>query len=179
MARALKLVRLSRYRTEDPTTSPDVQEKIVDEWIERNGHTLAGTAANLVCRNIKVGSFARPEAGNWLTYRKREFDLAVWARQDRAIRNMADMSDLVRWAKENKKTLVFVKGPGGETMTLDMTSGAFAEFIAMVYAFAAQAEAQADSERVTETRAFMRAVGRYAGGWTPFGFRPFARDTGK
>jgi DNA invertase Pin-like site-specific DNA recombinase len=120
----------------------------------------------------KVGPFARKELGDWLTYRKSDFDIAAWARQDRAIRNMADMSDLVRWARTERKMLVFVKGPGGGAMVLEMKLGPFGEFIAQVYAFAAQAEAQADSERVAETHAWLRSNGQYGGGWVPFGYRP-------
>jgi site-specific DNA recombinase len=179
MARALKAIRLSRYRIEDPTVSPTVQEETIDDWIERNGHTAVGKAADLDVSAYKIGPFARPELGNWLTYRKSEFDLVVWARLDRAIRNMADMSDLVRWAKENTKTLLFIHGPGGDTLTLDMRSGPVAELIAMIFAFAAQAEAQADSERVTESRAYMRLIGRYAGGWTPIGYRPTENTPGR
>jgi DNA invertase Pin-like site-specific DNA recombinase len=179
MARAIKLIRLSRYRTEDPTVSPDVQDKLCDKWINEHSHTLVGRGADLDVSAFKISPFARPEAGNWLTYRKNEFDIVVWARLDRAIRNMADMSDLVRWAKENKKTLVFVKGPSGNPLILDMSIDTMGEFLAMVFAFAAQAEAQADSERVTEARSFMRHAGRYAGGWTPFGYKPAERKQGK
>jgi DNA invertase Pin-like site-specific DNA recombinase len=172
MPRVLKAIRQSRYRTQDPNTTHKVQDEIIERWIAENRHTPIGDATDLDVSAYKVGPFARPQLGDWLTFRKSEFDIVVWARLDRAIRNMADMSDLVRWAKENRKTLVFVNGPGGSTMTLDMASDAMAEFIALIFAFAAQSEAQADSERVTETRAFLRAVGRYAGGWTPFGYSP-------
>jgi len=89
---------------------------------------------------------------------------------------MTDMSELVRWARTERKTLVFVKGPGGGAMVLDMRTGSFAEFIAQVYAFAAQAEAQADSERVTEAHAYLRAAGQYGGGWVAFGYMPKAKD---
>jgi DNA invertase Pin-like site-specific DNA recombinase len=110
MARALKAIRLNRCRKEDPTVSPDVQEKNIDKWIADSHHTpLKETAADLDVSAYKVGPFARPQLGKWLIYRKSEFDLVVWARLDRAIRNMADMSDLVRWAKEDKETLVFVQ----------------------------------------------------------------------
>ena len=179
MARVLKAIRQSRYRIQDPNTTQDVQDETIDRWAADNNHTIAGEAIDLDVSAYKVGPFARPALGDWLTFRKSKFDIVVWARLDRAIRNMADMSDLVRWAKDNRKTLVFVNGPGGATMTLDMASDAMAEFIALIFAFAAQAEAQADSERVTETRAYLRAAGRYAGGWTPFGYSPVERETGK
>jgi site-specific DNA recombinase len=178
--RVLASVRLSRYRDQDdPTTSPTRQTATIKRWAEDNGHAVVGQALDLDESAYKVSPFARPALGDWLHYRKSEFDIVVWARLDRAVRRMTDMSELARWARENSKTLVFCSGPGG-TLKLDMSSASpVAELIAQVLAFAAEMEAFSTSERVTEARAYLRSARRYAGGWTPFGYHPVPRAEGK
>jgi site-specific DNA recombinase len=83
---------------------------------------------------------------------------------------MADVSKLAEWAKQHRKTLASCSGPGG-TLVLDMASGPVGELIAMVLAFAAELEAQSIQERTIDSRAYLRKVSRYAGGWVPFGYR--------
>lgn len=180
--RALEAIRVSRYRAQQKdaqnTVSPDVQKRLVHNYREDQGWEFAGRAEDLDISAFKVGPFERPDLGQWLNFRVNEFDVIIWPRLDRAIRNMADMANLAAWAKTHQKTLVFVKGPGGAPLVLDLAADALAEFIVMIYAWAAQAEAQADSERVTETNIFMRMVGRYRGGWTPMGYRPTTNPRG-
>jgi len=130
--RALKSIRLSRFRGEaDPTTSPDRQSAVIDRYIEANGYDAIGEALDLDESAYKLSPFARPALGDWLEYRKSEFDVIIWASLDRAVRRMTDMSELARWAKDNNKILVFCSGPGGGALVLDMTkSNPLAQFIA-------------------------------------------------
>jgi len=139
-----------------------------------------GKAEDLDESAYKKSPFARPQLGDWLTYRKTEFDIIVWASLDRAVRRMTDMSELASWAKENSKTLVFCSGPSGGALVLDMSSeNPVAELIAQVLAFAAQMEAFNDRERALGAREYLRQVGRYAGGWTSFGYGPVSLGKGK
>jgi site-specific DNA recombinase len=180
--RALKSVRLSRFRGEaDPTTSPDRQSATIDRYIEANNlKAIDGQALDLDESAYKLSPFARPQLGDWLTYRRSEFDIVIWAALDRAVRRMSDMSELAKWARENSKILIFCSGPGGGALVLDMTNAnPVAELIAQVLAFAAEMEAYNDRERALGTREYLRQVGRYAGGWTSFGYGPVKLGKGK
>lgn len=55
--------------------------------------------------------FEHPELGTWLA-RPDEYDVLVFWRLDRAVRSMADMSNLAAWARRRSKRLVFAEGPG-------------------------------------------------------------------
>jgi DNA invertase Pin-like site-specific DNA recombinase len=179
--RALEASRLSRYRDqEDPTTSITRQRATTGQWVASHGLRSIGRAEDLDESAYKKSPFARPDLGNWLTYRKTEFDYIVWASLDRAVRRMTDMSELASWAKENGKTLVFCSGPSGGALVLDMSSAnPVAELIAQVLAFAAEMEAYNDRERALGAREYLRQVGRYAGGWTSFGYGPVSLGKGK
>jgi len=181
MGRALEAIRLSRYRDkEDPTTSPVRQLATTGQWIASHNHESVGKAEDLDESAYKKSPFARPQLGDWLTYRKTEFDIIVWASLDRAVRRMTDMSELASWAKENNKTLAFCSGPSGGALVLDMSSeNPVAELIAQVLAFAAQMEAFNDRERALGAREYLRQVRRYAGGWTSFGYSPASLGKGK
>jgi site-specific DNA recombinase len=181
MGRALEAIRLSRYRDkEDPTTSPARQLATTGQWIASHNHESIGRAEDLDESAYKKSPFARPQLGDWLTYRKTEFDIVVWASLDRAVRRMTDMSELASWAKENNKTLAFCSGPSGGALVLDMSSeNPVAELIAQVLAFAAQMEAFNDRERALGAREYLRQVRRYAGGWTSFGYSPASLGKGK
>ena len=180
MAKVLRAIRLSVMREDDPTSSPPRQRDRINRWSDSNGHTVIGEASDLDESAYKKGPFARPDLGNWLTYRTSEFDIVAWASLDRAVRRMADMSQLAQWAKENGKILVFCAGPSGGALILDMShANPVAELIAQVLAFAAEMEAFNDRERTLGSRAYLRMAKRYAGGWTPFGYSPASLGKGQ
>ncbi|MFI6471816.1 recombinase family protein [Streptomyces sp. NPDC050516] len=173
--RALVAIRLS-VRT-DETTSPARQREAGDLAAERIGAEVVGYAEDLDVSASRTTPFERPDLGKWLS-QPDEYDVIIWWRLDRAVRSMADMTDLARWAKQHGKRLVFAEGPGGASLELDMTS-IMSELIIMLLAFAAQMEAQAIKERVTGANAALRAAGRYAGGLPPYGYKPVPRETGE
>lgn len=173
--RALVAVRLS-VKT-DETTSPQRQREAGDAAADRIGAEVVGYAEDLDVSASKTTPFERPELGEWLE-RPDDYDVIIWWRLDRAVRSMADMADLARWAKRHGKRLIFAEGPGGASLELDMTS-IMSELIIMLLAFAAQMEAQAIKERVTGANAALRAVGRYAGGLPPYGYKPVPREGGE
>jgi len=169
----LGATRLSRYT--DATTSPERQESAVETVSDAIGGHVVGWARDMDVSASKVSPKDRPELGDWMN-RPQDYDVIAWWRLDRAVRSMADMADLGRWAKEHKKRLIFAEGPGGTRLELDMGSP-MSELIMMLLAFAAQMEAEAISERVTGAREYLRSVGRWSGGRVPFGFIPVPHPT--
>lgn len=95
----------------------------------------------------------------------------IWQRMDRAVRSMADMANLGRYAKQHGKRLVFASGPGGDMLELDFGS-AMSELIMLILAFAAQLEGQTIVERNQGAAARLQSLGRWAGGPVPYGFQP-------
>jgi DNA invertase Pin-like site-specific DNA recombinase len=125
----------------------------------------------------KTSPFERPELGKWLR-QPDAFDVLIFWRLDRAVRSLADMEDLARWAKTHGKRLIFAEGAGG-MLDLDFSSSlGVGEIIVRLLAWAAQMEAQAIAERVTGARATLRSQGRFAGGIPPYGYRPVPREDG-
>lgn len=185
-ANVLRLVgsiRLSRHRGDaDPSTSPERQEAaITTEAVNRNG-VLVGWARDLDVSAIKLSPFKRPQLGAWLSpNRASDFDGIVWSRLDRAVRSMADLHTLAQWATTNRKVLIFVSGPGGGSMMLDMRAGPLdpiPHLIVTILAFAAQMEAQAITERTKESKAYLRSVGRWSGGMYPYHLIPVRDGNG-
>lgn len=168
--RVLAGIRLSDYK--DSTTSPQRQRESVAGWASSKGATVIGEAVDLDVSASKTTPFERPELSAWMRDRADEFDVLAFWRSDRAVRSMADMSDLARWARQNNKLIVFVEGIGGAPLELDFrTISPVSELIVMIMSFAAQMEAQAIKERVLGAREFMRREGRWAGGQVPYGYR--------
>ena len=169
--RALLAIRLS-VRT-DETTSPERQEDACRAAATHYGLAVAGVASDIDVSATKTTPWERPELGEWLNDRSHEFDAVIWWKLDRAVRSMADMSELVRWARTHGKRLIFAEGPGGGSMELDLTGRSpVAELLSQVFAFAAQMEALSISERIAGTHAAMsRMPYRWSGGTSPYGYQ--------
>ncbi|GAB3847446.1 hypothetical protein GCM10029963_28940 [Micromonospora andamanensis] len=179
----LGAIRLSRHRgTADPTTSPERQEAAIVTETAAMGATVVGWARDLDVSAIKLSPFDRPGLGPWLrAERVNDFDGIVWSRLDRAVRSMADLHTLAQWATTHRKILIFVSGPGGGAMKLDMRAGPLdpiPHLIVTILAFAAQMEAQAITERIKETKAFLRQAGRWGGGMYPYHLMPVKDGNG-
>ncbi|MFI9444228.1 MULTISPECIES: recombinase family protein [Streptomyces] len=176
--RGVSVLRLSVLT--DETTSPERQRAA-------NAAAAAGLGIDLGDREAvdlgvsasKTTPFERPELGKWLR-RPDDFDALCFWRFDRAVRSMADMDDLVKWARENKKVIVFAEGPGGR-LTLDFRNGVdlITELILKIFAFAAQFEAQSIRERVISAQDAMRVMPlRWRGSRPPYGYMPAPLDGG-
>ncbi|MGW3075085.1 MULTISPECIES: recombinase family protein [unclassified Kitasatospora] len=175
--RVLCAIRLSNLT--DNTTSPTRQRKKTRGWCDTNGANVVGEALDLDVSASKVGPFKRPELGKWLE-RPNDYDAIAFWRLDRAVRSMADMAALGEWAKLHGKLLVFVEGPGGAPLVLDMRETSLvSELIMMLLAFAAQMEAEAIRERVLGSRAELRSQGRWHGGRIPYGWTVTENPEGK
>ncbi|MEU8827758.1 recombinase family protein [Streptomyces sp. NPDC048636] len=168
---ALSAIRLS-VRT-DETTSPGRQRGANQQSAQALGARIVGEAEDLDVSASKTTPFERPELSKWLAEPSR-FDMILWWRLDRAVRSMADMHDLAKWARTYRKMLVFAEGPGG-MLKLDFRNplDPIAEIMVTLLAFAAQMEAQAIRERAQGATAAMRTMAlRWRGARPPYGYMP-------
>ncbi|WP_162890532.1 recombinase family protein [Streptomyces olivoreticuli] len=176
--RGVRCIRLS-VRT-DETTSPERQREADDIaaaalGIDFGEGEALREAVDLDVSASKTGPFDRPQLGGWLA-RPQDFDVLVWWRFDRAIRSMADMHELAKWAREHRKMLVFAEGIGGGRLEFDFRNpmNPMSELMMMMLAFAAQVEGQSIKDRVTGAQAAMRKMAlRWRGGGQPaYGYLP-------
>ncbi len=117
---------------------------------------------------LKTTPWEREELSKWLDD-PGSWDVMIWQRMDRAVRSMADMADLGRFAKKHRKRLIFASGPGGDMLELDFASP-MSELIMLILAFAAQLEGQTIMERNQGAAAHLKSLGRWSGGPLPYGF---------
>ncbi|MFE2019986.1 recombinase family protein [Streptomyces sp. NPDC059499] len=169
--RVVGALRISRYT--DASTSPEVQRETVEATGTRMGGTFVGWASDLDVSALKTTPWEREELRYWLD-RPDEWDVMIWQRMDRAVRSMADMADLGRYAKQHGKRLVFASGPGGDKLELDFSSP-MSELIMLILAFAAQLEGQTIMERNQGAAAHLQSLGRWPGGVVPYGYKPGRR----
>jgi DNA invertase Pin-like site-specific DNA recombinase len=166
--RTIGAIRLSRYT--DASTSFEVQQDMIEGATARIGGEIIGWARDKDVSALKTTPWEREELAFWLE-RPDEWDAMVWQRMDRAVRSMADMADLGRFAKKHGKRLVFASGPGGAHLELDFSSP-MSELIMLILAFAAQLEGQTIMERNQGAAAHLQSMGRWPGGPVPYGFVP-------
>ncbi|WP_329177120.1 recombinase family protein [Streptomyces decoyicus] len=166
--RVVGAVRLSKYT--DASTSPDVQTEFITDAARAVGGELVGWANDVDISALKTTPWEREQLNYWLE-RPEDWDVMVWQRMDRAVRSMADMADLGRYAKKHSKRLIFASGPGGGRLELDFSSP-MSELIMLILAFAAQLEGQTIMERNKGAAAHLQSLGRWAGGIIPYGTVP-------
>ncbi|MFI9123903.1 recombinase family protein [Streptomyces bikiniensis] len=169
--RMVGAIRLSRHT--DATTSPEVQAEFITQAGQRVGGEFVGWARDLDVSALKTTPWEREELSHWLE-RPDEWDVMIWQRMDRAVRSMADMADLGRYAKQHGKRLIFASGPGGDRLELDFSSP-MSELIMLILAFAAQLEGQTIMERNQGAAAHLQSLGRWPGGVVPYGYKPGRR----
>ncbi|WP_037934729.1 recombinase family protein [Streptomyces sp. SPB78] len=177
--RGVRCVRLSVLT--DETTSPERQREADDRAAAELGISFGEgdnlrEAVDLDVSASKTSPFDRPELGAWLA-RPQDFDALVWWRFDRAIRNMADMHELAKWARTHRKLIVFAEGLGGSgRLEFDFRNpvNPVSELMMTFFAFAAQVESQSISDRVTGAMAALRKMTlRWRGGGKPpYGYMP-------
>ncbi|MEU3053287.1 recombinase family protein [Streptomyces griseus] len=176
--RGVRCVRLSVLT--DETTSPERQREADDIAAAALGIDFGEgdqlrEAVDLDVSASTFGPFERPELGGWLA-RPQDFDALVWWRFDRAIRSMAHMHELAKWAREHRKMLVFAEGIGGGRLVFDFRNpmDPMSELMMLMLAFAAQVESQSIKDRVTGAMAAIRrmALRWRGGGRPPYGYMP-------
>ncbi|MEU6703043.1 recombinase family protein [Streptomyces wuyuanensis] len=166
--RVVAAVRLSKYT--DASTSPEVQTEYTTDATHAIGGEIVGWANDVDVSALKTTPWEREQLRYWLDHPE-EWDVMIWQRMDRAVRSMADMADLGRYAKKHGKRLIFASGPGGGRLELDFSSP-MSELIMLILAFAAQLEGQTIMERNRGAAAHLASLGRWAGGIIPYGFIP-------
>ncbi|MFD7894262.1 recombinase family protein [Streptomyces sp. NPDC059743] len=175
--RGVRCVRLSVLT--DETTSPERQREADDIAAAALGIDFGEgdglrEAVDLDVSASAFGPFDRPQLGGWLT-RPDDFDALVWWRFDRAIRSMAHMHELAKWAREHRKMLVFAEGIGGGRLVFDFRNpmDPMSELMMLMLAFAAQVESQSISDRVSGAMGAMRKMPlRWRGGRPAYGYMP-------
>ena len=156
----------------DDTTSPQRQRLEITARAAARGSEIIGWAEDLDVSASKVHPMKRPELARWLA-RPAEFDELIFWRLDRLVRRVfPDFADMIKWSQEHDVALV------SATEHLDF-GGPLGQLMAMAVGTFAQLEAQAISQRVTGTQAYLRTDGRWAGGAAPYGYQPVKRAGGK
>ncbi|MFB7420710.1 recombinase family protein [Streptomyces sp. NPDC056210] len=102
--RALLSVRLSVFT--DETTSPVRQELGLRALALKEGYRIAGVASDLNVSATKVPPWKRKALGDWLNNRTPEFDLIIFQKLDRFIRNLMDLHVMMNWSQKYEKNLV-------------------------------------------------------------------------
>ncbi|WP_157930687.1 recombinase family protein [Glycomyces xiaoerkulensis] len=167
--RIVGVVRLSRVT--DVTTSPERQREAIERWAAQHGHMIVGWAEDLDVSG-STDPWERDELGPWLAEQTAEFDGLCAAKIDRWARSIVHFSKLLAWCDEHEKLAATADG---QLNTVEPSG----KLIAYVAAIFAEMELDAISERVTSTRAKMRASGRWPGGPIPFGYRTVNDDQGR
>ncbi|MFF7990348.1 recombinase family protein [Kitasatospora xanthocidica] len=170
----------------DETTSPERQREACNREAAVLGIDFGEgddlrEAVDLDVSASKTSPFTRPRLGKWLA-NPDAFDAIVFWRFDRAIRDMGDMHELAKWAKEHGKVIVFAEGLGGTgrlvfdfSQRIDPTS----ELMLFLFAFSAQVESQNIKDRVLSAQAAMRTMEfRFRGGHTGYGYMKAPLDGG-
>ena len=158
-------VRLSSYREDDTTLSPETQRKTCEDWCRQNGYVVAGVYSDL---DVSGGSLNRPELDR-LRQDWGRFDVVVASKIDRLSRSVRDFSNLHEEAQQSGVSLVAVRDQ------LDMST-AFGRFVGTIIAAFAEMELAIISERMRAGKETSRRQGRWQGGPVPFGFRAVKVD---
>lgn len=164
-------IRLSSYRTDDSSTSPERQEQACLSYCEARGWKVAE-----VIRDLDVSGTAR---GDRLDrpglQRLRELygavDRLVVMRLDRLSRNMRDYAALIEEFEANGVALASVED------YLDMSSPS-GRLVASILMSLAQSEAEILAERTAAGRASARRQGRFTGGDAPYGMQVIDNPAG-
>lgn len=175
--RAIGGVRLSHLT--DETTSPERQVAAIKHEVSSFGSVdIVGWAEDLDISAADFSPFERPALGPWLNERADEWDLLVFAKQDRAVRSMTDMSKLLEFCKKHEKVLVVCENPGKaiydyrDGVEVDGFTRLFGQLGAFFFAFAAELEVYNVKTRVASMRKLLRENGEWGGGRFPFGYEP-------
>lgn len=160
--RAIVYVRLSSYRSEDASTSPERQREACTAYALAKGWQVVEVVEDLDVSGSDAG--LRLDRPGLLRVREAlpVVDVVIFAKLDRLARNVADFTAFASEARGHEVALVSV----AESLDLSTPSG---RFVATILAAFAEMEAATISERHAQGKARARAAGRWVGGRAPFG----------
>ena len=157
-------IRISRLT--DDTTSPPRQRA---DLKHQPGAAYVYIAEDLDVSATKHAPFARPDIGPWLTEPEKiaQYDQIVIWKLDRFCRSAKDMRDMLSWADEHGKRLIFQK----DNLVYDPNASGIGRaitdaIITLVAAFA-EIEALNTSIRVKSLHAYLRENKSWGGGPLP------------
>lgn len=154
------LVSLRISRLTEASTATRRQENHAVPFAEGLGYCVVGIAEDLDVSGA-VPVFERPALGEWLREHSSRFNAIFFHKLDRITRNLFDFVDMLRWARENRISLM-CKEP-----LMDFTSKE-GQLIGMILAHFADQERQVMKERALDARAANLAEGKYVGGRHPW-----------
>jgi DNA invertase Pin-like site-specific DNA recombinase len=167
VARVLGVVRLSRDT--DESTSVERQRALIKGWADQNGHEVVGWAEDVDVSG-SVAPWDRPSLSQWQS-RAAEWDVMVAWRLDRITRRVLHLSALIEWCRENGKTLATT------SEGFDISTGMGRAFVTILGVLA-EGELDAVRERTSASFRHLMQVGRWRGGFVPYGYRPARSDDG-
>ncbi|MGC9409108.1 recombinase family protein [Streptomyces sp. DZ1-3] len=173
--RALGVLRLSQLT--EATTAPERQRATIRRCARQLGLTLVAEAADLGVSARSKSPFERPSLSVWLRH-PTEYDAIVWSHVDRAVRSSAHMAELLDWARQHTRTLVFGGADADSPIVVGSQTNDTVIQRCMDLAKVAEQEAETLSARLTGSHAALRMVGRYGGGLVPFGYRKAPHPSG-
>jgi site-specific DNA recombinase len=176
----LGVVRLSRDREE--STSPERQKAAVERWARDRGHEVIGWAEDLDVSGA-VAPWKRKGLGQWVPEtigkdaskaeeqaalarsRAGEWDILCAWKLDRISRRLVHTWQLHEWCRDNGKTLATASD--GVDLTTPM-----GEMFFMLLAMFAHSELETIKFRAKDSFDHLMKVGRWRGGFVPYGYRP-------
>lgn len=169
--RAIGYIRLSDYRTDDTSTSPQRQrEQIAATCLARGWHLVEIVEDLDVSGSDRGLRLQRP---GLIKIRDRygDADVLLFTKLDRLARNVTDFRAIAEDAEANGVALVSIDD------NIDLTS-ASGKFFATILAAFAEMEAATIRERVLKGNAKARELGRFLGGVPPYGYRAINDPSG-
>lgn len=176
--RAIVGARVSSYKDLKQTSNVSQKESGV-KYAEQQGWKVVGSFEDL---DISAGIYTpweRPDLGPWLTERYDEYDVIIWSKVDRAFRSMKDTSDVLHWAEQNEKCVVFTDDgvppldftPEGRRNDPNGMKEMTAKMFLFILTIGAEMELKRIKQRRLDTEKALRQTDRWSGGAPPFGYK--------
>jgi site-specific DNA recombinase len=160
--RALIATRLSHFT--DASTSIERQAEGATGYASFHGWSPVATTEDVDVSGA-VSPWERADLGPWLTDPEliAQWDVLVVAKLDRLSRSIVDLHHMIEWCDAHGKTFVSV----AESLDLSTATG---RMVAKMIGLFAEWELARMSERQTDARKKLRAMGAWAGGVAPYGY---------
>lgn len=162
--RAIGYVRLSDFREDDTSTSPQRQREAIQAYAIAKGWDLVEIVEDLDVSGSDRGLRLQRPGLRKIRDRYAELDVLVFAKLDRLARNVGDFRAIAEEAEGHGVALVSID----DNIDLTTVSG---RFFATILAAFAEMEAATIRERVLSGTAKARELGRFRGGIAPYGYR--------